>query len=318
MLAIGVIAVVGAIAAVTRYFLLRDDVPPMQRHARALAALRDLSEHPRPPVDLAVQPEMTIDHVRILDDATADSRRVRKPSPSRTTTRKRRNPRTRAAAAERPTIQIRASADRSPPGAALGERTSEPEPERGEAGPGPEPAVTDRVTGLPAWPEAPGVPVRAYAAAAAVVVVAVAGVIAIVLSAGAKHSASGAPATTAPRRAASSSVPASTTSSSTSTTVAAVAEPVVTVTPSGATVTAPGPFRLTLAASGPCWVQITDAGGATLFSTTMPAGRSQDIPVTRAVTLQLGNAAAMTLSVDGAALDTAGLARVTHIDFQPS
>jgi hypothetical protein len=317
MLAIGVIAVVGAIAAVTRYFFLRDDVPPMQRHARALAALRDLSEHPRPPVDLAVQPETTIDHVRILDDATADSRRVRKPSPSRTTTRKRRNTRTRAAAAERPTIQIRASADRPRPPAALGEHTGT-EPGRPAPGEGAEPALADHAIGLPARPESTGVLVRAYAAAGAVVVVAVAGVIAIVLSAGAKHTASGAAPTTAPVRAASSSAPASTTSSSTSTTVAAVAKPVVTVTPSGATVSAPAPFRLTLAASGPCWVQITDAGGATLFSTTMPAGRSQDIPVTRAVTVQLGNAAAMTLSVDGAPLDTAGLARVTHIDFQPS
>jgi hypothetical protein len=43
MLALEVIAAVGVFAAVIRYFQVREDVPPMQRHARALEALRDLS-----------------------------------------------------------------------------------------------------------------------------------------------------------------------------------------------------------------------------------------------------------------------------------
>jgi hypothetical protein len=332
MLALGVIATVGVFAAVIRYFQVREDVPPMQRHARALEALRDLSEHPRPSVDLAIQPEMPIDHVRILDDVPAGSRRVRKPSATRAATKNRRSTRSRAAAvAGRPTIQIRVSADRPRPlGAGLPAPVhaapTDPGPELPESALPksalPEPTVQQHVLADVAFGErfgrrrAPVVPARAWAVVSAVGVVGAAVTLGIVLTSGGRNAASGAAPTTAPRRSSPSSIAPTTAPSRTSSTSVAVATPVVALTPNGATVTVHAPFRLTLTASAPCWVQITDPTGTHLFSSTMQAGRSQDIPVTRAVTLQLGNAPAMTIAIDGAAITPATLARVANITFQ--
>jgi cytoskeletal protein RodZ len=334
MLALGVIATVGVFAAVIRYFQVREDVPPMQRHARALEALRDLSEHPRPSVDLAIQPEMPIDHVRILDDVPAGSRRVRKPSATRAATKNRRSTRGRAAAvAGRPTIQIRVSADRPRP---LGASLPAPVP-TSPTGPGPEPTVPESTIPKSARPEptvsehgladvafaerfgrrrAPVVPARAWAVVSAVGVVAVAVTLGIVLTSGGRNAASGAAPTTAPRRSSPSSLAPTTAPSRTSSTSVAVATPVVALTPNGATVTVHAPFRLTLTASALCWLQITDSTGTQLFSTTMQGGQSQDIPVTRAVTLQLGNAPAMRLAIDGVAITPTTLARVANIAFQ--
>jgi len=329
MLALGVIATVGVFAAVIRYFQVREAVPPMQRHARALEALRDLSEHPRPPVDLAIQPEVPIDHVRILDDVPAGSRRVRKPSPTRAATRNRRNTRHRAAAAaDRPTIQIRVSADRPRPLAVARPAPIHAAPAAaGAAGTLPEPDISQpTVPGHEladlAFAERVGrrrgavvVPARAYAALAAVGVVVVAVVLGIVFTTGGRNAAGGAAPTTAPRHSPPSSLVATTTPNTSSTTVA-VPTPLVALTPNGATVTMRAPFRLTLTASGLCWVQITDPTGARLFSTTMQAGQSQDVPVTRPVTLQLGNAPEMTLAIDGAAITPSTLARVANIAFR--
>ncbi len=324
MLALGVIATVGVFAAVVRYFQVREDVPPMQRHARALEALRDLSEHPRPPVDLAIQPEMPIDHVRILDDVPAGSRQVRKPSTTRTSAKSRRATRSRAAAAaaaSRPTIQIRVSADRP--------RPRDPEPTVGAPAPAPGPpeptvparALPEHVLADVGFAEhfgrrrVRGVSARAWAIGSAAGVVALAVLLGTVLSSGGRNPASGATPTTTPRGA-SSSVAPTTTSSSTPATTVAVATPLVARTPNGATVTMPAPFRLTLTATAPCWVQITDPNGVQLFSTTLAAGRSQDIPVTRPVNLQLGNAPALTIAIDGVALPPTTLARITNIAFR--
>jgi hypothetical protein len=50
--------------------------------------------------------------------------------------------------------------------------------------------------------------------------------------------------------------------------------------------------------TGACWIDARDAAGATLFSGTLSTGQSQSITA-RALSLQLGNPAAVTLRIDG-------------------
>ncbi len=119
MWALAVIAGLIVATAIALYLVGRDNVEPMERHLRALDALRDLSEHPRPDiVDVAPPPDIPTDHVRILAEAPVGTRSTRRTSPKRSaarTTRARPNgrrpvkPRTNATAAqnELPTIEIR-------------------------------------------------------------------------------------------------------------------------------------------------------------------------------------------------------------------
>lgn len=119
MWALGVIAGLIVATAIALYFLGRDNVEPMERHLRALDALRDLSEHPRPGiVDVAPPPDIPTDHVRILAEAPVGARSTRRASPKRSAARTARarpngrrtvKPRTGATAARNdlPTIEIR-------------------------------------------------------------------------------------------------------------------------------------------------------------------------------------------------------------------
>ncbi len=58
-------------------------------------------------------------------------------------------------------------------------------------------------------------------------------------------------------------------------------------------------YRVTVKASGPCWVQATSTStGSTLWTGTMQAGASQVIPATGTITVELGSATGA-LSLDG-------------------
>ncbi len=61
----------------------------------------------------------------------------------------------------------------------------------------------------------------------------------------------------------------------------------------------PSSFQLSLSTSGPCWVNATTAStGSTLWTGTMQAGGSQDIPATGTTRLELGTQA-VAVTVDG-------------------
>jgi hypothetical protein len=48
----------------------------------------------------------------------------------------------------------------------------------------------------------------------------------------------------------------------------------------------------------------------------MHAGQSQDIPVSRSVTVRLGYTPAMTMSVNGVAINAGALAQTANVDFR--
>jgi cytoskeletal protein RodZ len=74
----------------------------------------------------------------------------------------------------------------------------------------------------------------------------------------------------------------------------------VTSSSTAATYQAPStPYNLTLAATGPCWVEATNSSGQVLWTGTMHAGDSQSVPGTSQMLVRLGNALNVTLAVSG-------------------
>ncbi|MBV8462495.1 MAG: DUF4115 domain-containing protein [Acidimicrobiales bacterium] len=82
---------------------------------------------------------------------------------------------------------------------------------------------------------------------------------------------------------------------------------------------APSSFTLTIAATGPCWVQATaEPGGASLWEGVVPAGGSQNVSARGATSVLLG-AAGAALSIDGVPVVLpSGSATPFTATFQPS
>jgi hypothetical protein len=301
---LGVIAGVIFAGAFARVFLGRDKVPPMERRLRALALLRDLAEQPRTIPDLVPPPEARTDHVRILEEAPDPERKPRRASAHRPANRRARahragKPRSSAssAAQERPTIEIRSSVARVP-----GVLIAAAEPD----------------TGVQAVPSSPSrFSSRVYAVTiAAAFVIAVIGVVAAVGLSGHGTARATASKSHQNRTAKPRSVASTATTAAPSTTAPAPVAPVVARSTNGATVSVHSPFRLTLRASGTCWVEITDATGHTVFTATLHSGQQQQIPGAGPIVVRLGYTPAMTISVDGIDLDLSGLGQTTNLTFQ--
>jgi cytoskeletal protein RodZ len=302
---LGVIAGVISAGALAGVFLGRDRMPPMERRLRALALLRDLAEQPRAAIpDLVPPPETPTDHVRILEEgAEGDRPPARPPATRRTRARRAGEPHSSASSPEieRPTIEIRTSAARDP-----GVFIAEAAPDTG-----------GRAMTAPSSHHSSRVSSRFSAVAiAAAFVVAVTGVVAAVALNG--HTPARAKASNAaPGRAEKPrSLVATTTARPSTTTSTAPVAPVVARSTNGATVSVRSPFRLTLHATGTCWVEITDAAGHTLFTTTLHSGDQQEIPGVGPIVVRLGYTPAMTISVDGTGLDLSGLGQTTNLTFQ--
>jgi cytoskeletal protein RodZ len=92
--------------------------------------------------------------------------------------------------------------------------------------------------------------------------------------------------------------------------------PVVMRTTTGATVSLGSPFLLTLRTTQACWVQITDASGAVVFTETLPPGQEQQIPGSGTIVMKLGNMTGVTISAGNVDLDLGGLPRTADITFQ--
>jgi len=76
------------------------------------------------------------------------------------------------------------------------------------------------------------------------------------------------------------------------------------------------PSSLTLRAVAPCWVQITDTAGHTLFTATLQPGQHQQIPISGPLVVRLGNTPAIAISINGAGLDLGGLAQAANLAVQ--
>jgi hypothetical protein len=319
MWALGVIATVVVGAGLVRYFTRRDNVPPMERHIRALDALRNLAEQPRPPLSDPPAPDTPTDHVRILTEAPDDPRPTRRVATRRSTARP-------AWVTDLPTISIRPGAERPDggrPGA--GERPDDERPN------GERPALPAAASPAPTPPWPPLGPTdprgrggrgpavsrsRVYAgAAAAGVIVLVA--IAVGFAVNGRDTKGGAASrASAGDGAPSTTVAQATTTSSPSTTAPSNVAPVVTRTNGGATVSLRSPFLLTLRTTAACWVQITDASGTIVFTATLPAGQQQQIPGAGPIVMKLGNMSGVTISVGDVPLDLGGLPQTADITFQ--
>lgn len=137
-----------------------------------------------------------------------------------------------------------------------------------------------------------GPPSRRVVAGAAIAVIALVVVAIAVTQHGSSHLRAAAPTTTRPP-----------TTRASTTTVAVTTTTVPLVRPTDGTGTA---FTIAKASytvalhsnSGPCWVEMRDAGGASLFTGLLSNGASQSVTAGNA-TIRLGNPAAVTLTVDG-------------------
>lgn len=297
-----VIALIGALllatvcvnALITRRSGRQDAI---EQHERALDALRDLAEHPRPLPEFAHPDEPPTDHIRILEHRPQF---VRPPRPH-----------TKRAvlsdlSGERPRIEIPAAppvAEKSRP-VTLAFGDAAPPPTR------PEPAHS---LSLPAvrssWLTGR---TALVAAASAVTVVFIALLVATALSPSHRaHEAA------APRPIATPATQPPPTTTPPTTIALAPAQLLVSPTGNG-TVSVRAPYALALTTNGPCWVSIKDASGHTVFEGTLQAGQRQDVPNAGPIDVRLGNTPAAQLTVNGTPLDLSKMSEVATLHFVAS
>lgn len=78
-------------------------------------------------------------------------------------------------------------------------------------------------------------------------------------------------------------------------------------------------MRVTLAATGPCWISLAAADGQAIFSGLMQAGERREFEVRGEVSLKAGDAGALALAVNGEAARALGEAgRVVTVRFSPA
>ena len=318
-----IVVALAAAACANALYSRRNRDDSLERHERALNALRDLNEHPHPePAPL--HEELPTDHVRILDErpeGTAPQRRRTRRAASARRTSARTRP--RGGVADRPTA---AQLPRTP--------TSSPAPPPEHEAPEPPrivvpaaPIVFDDGVDVPDVVDLPPAdfPARSplrlptvsrsvvVAVAAAVVAVVIATVTAVVIT---DNSSSPRPAAAPPA----TIEPTTTTPPPTVTTTIAKPSAQFTASSGGnGTVTVTVPYTLTLTVTGPrCWVSVEDSSGTTVFTGTLKSGEQQQVPGSGPLTVRLGNTAAIQMSVNGAPLNMAGVAQTANVQFQPT
>jgi hypothetical protein len=324
-LAVIIVVIVGlaAAACANALYTRRNREDSLERHERALNALRELNEHPHPEPE-PIHEELPTDHVKILEErpvgAMPQRRRARRAASARRMTARSR-PR---GVASRPTA---AQLPRTPSSAPPLPPDEHPEPPRIEVPATPivfddgvdEPVATPAPSRMPRARRlsVPAVPRSvAIAVAVALVAVLVASVTAFVVTD--QSSSSG-------TRGRSASPPASiktTTTTPPPTVTTTLPKPTAQFTASASgngTVTVAVPFTLTLTATtASCWVRVDDASGHTLFTGTLKPGEQQQVPGTGPLTVRLGNSPAIQMSVNGAPLNLAGVANTANVQFQPT
>ena len=283
----------------------------IERHERALGALRDLAEHPRPLTAAPHYDEPPTDHIRILEHRP-DAVRPPRTHTKRATVSHRSGP--------RPRIEIPAVSP-DPPAAALPPAPGDPTPVPAI------PATLSFDDASASVPSAPrfspassggrGIGLRDRAAlvgvAAAATVVLVAVLVATTLEP--SHHAS---RVTAPARH-TVAAPVTPAPATTAPTTIALAPAQLLVSPTGnGTVTVRAPYAVMLTTNGPCWVSVTDGSGHTVFEGTLQAGQHQDVPGVGPVDIKLGNTPAAQLTVNGTPLDLSKMSDVATLHFVAS
>jgi len=296
----------------------RGDDDALDRHERALAALREVAEHPHP---LVADPHRELpptDHIRILREPPADAaarrRRARRTAAARRAADLRNHPRD---IADRPT----AAHLPTRPG---GERPPNRELKKIEL-----PAIDDPLPAMAALEIEPthlreprpsrsrdrrrlSTRVRVAAIGTTAGAAILATVVALAPASGARKERAvkvvTAPTTTT------RPAPATTTPQTTPPSAHLAATPGV----SSGTVVVAVPFTLTMSTSAPCWVSVQTNTGQTVFEGTLQAGQHQDVSGTGPLTIRLGNTAAMQMTLNGAPLDLAGMARTANVQFNPA
>lgn len=290
-----------------------DDI---ERHGRAIDALRDLAEHPRPLTAAPHYDEPPTDHIRILEHRPEGAR------PARTHTK-------RAAVSHRagPRPRIDAPAPRPDEPAGTGAPGNPPGP------PNPESPIPATISFDDASPSFPGEPVfaasrstgreprphgdggrrgrGALVAAASAATVALVGLL-VASTLEPSHHANR--ATTPVSHAVEPPAPRTRVPAPPTTIALAPAQLLVSPTGNG-TVTVRAPYAVTLSTNGPCWVSITDGTGHTVFEGTLQAGQHQDVPGAGPVDIRLGNTPVAQLTVNGTPLDLSKMSDVATLHF---
>jgi hypothetical protein len=297
VIAVLLVATVCVNALITRRAGRADAI---ERHERALDALRDLSEHPRPQPEFPHPAEPPTDHIRILEHRPQMAR------PPRTHTK-------RAAVSHRAGPRPRIDAPAPPPA------TAEPVPAvlsfDDASPPSPPPHQPEPAYALPPpsrrrrWSGRSGRAALVAAAAAVTVVF-----VALVVGTAFTPSHHGDHTTEPVRRAVEPPVTRPPVTAPPSTVALAPAQLLVSPTGNG-TVTVRSPYALTLTTNGPCWVSIKDSTGRTVFEGTLQAGQRQNVPSAGPVDVRLGNTPVAQLMVNGAPLDLSRMSEVATLHF---
>lgn len=290
-------AVVGVVFATVSLRLgwSRHAPDPLERHERALAALRDLADHPRamPPAP----PPPATEHVHLVS-APAGPRPVRVPTGARR----------RPARPTRP-----AETDDRPVGAWLPARPASlplADSATGPSAPDPDPQAPDHVPRSGPRP-APPAPNRSGIRRGSLVVAVVAGVVATAAVGAAAMGPDRTPTRVPdPIR----PDPAPTAASAPTT----VPPPRVVVGGSEAVVTLSGPAIVTVAATARCWVRIERPDGTTVREETLDSGTNRAIDARAAVTVDVGNLPGLAFAVNGRPLSLTGLPATARVRFERS
>lgn len=310
VIGIVLIATAGAQMLVVR----RRNVDPLVRQERAIAALRDVAEHPQP---LVADPHPQLPptpNIRILEEPPADA-----------AARRRRARRAAAARRRAETPMHPANIANRPTAAQLPTR------------PATVVHITDNEVELPApVPALPSVALepthlregrtrprrehihisrRVLTAAIATTLLAVVGaaIVAFAPSGGpAKPAAASAPPPTP--------APTPTTKPVSATPATTAPGAHLTAAPGGlsGTVVVAVPYTLTMATSAPCWVMVQTNTGQTLFEGTLLAGQQKQLSGAGPLTIRMGDTAAMQMTLNGTPLGLTGMARTANLQFNPA
>jgi hypothetical protein len=286
-------------ALITRHSGGQDAI---ERHERAIEALRDLAEHPRPLPDFTHPDEPPTDHIRILEHRPQANR------PPRTRTK-------RAVVSHRAGPRPRIEIPAPPP--AVSEPVL-PTLTFGDTPPPPSSPVSPREPAFtPALPTPRGARVTSRAALVAAASATTVVLVAVLVATAVSPSHHSHEATTPVRRALDAPPTAPPATAPPTTIALAPAQLLVSPTGNG-TVTVRAPYALSLTTNGPCWVSIKDAGGRTVFEGTLQAGQRQDVPGAGPVDVRLGNTPAAQLAVNGTPLDLSKMSDVATLHFVAS
>jgi len=308
------IVVAWVIAVVVFRFMTVDRAAPLERHEQALAALREIAQHPQPVVrDFEPHSDMPAEHIRIVSALPAGAARPRrKPTTRRSAPAARRRatgrprPRTNGAAAqgdpEAPVIHIDSIArDDSPPALPVDIPSVEIAPP----------------FEIPAAPSSRSeISIDSRLRAGLLVMVAAAmfiGLLAGTIAALERGHSS--PSRRAGETPVTQAAAVTTTTVATTPKIAVPTVHVATLPTGDATVSVPRPFTLTLRASGNCWVQVSDVTGRVLFSGTLHAMQTQQVAGGASLVVRLGNTPAIGLAVDGQPVNLAGVGHTATVRF---